>query len=104
MTAQTTLWGDEPLPAHNGTETSVSAAESVRDDCSRLRALVLDAIRRSVFGLTCDEVEIATRLSHQTASARVNELMRAGRIRPVAKRATRSGRMAQVWIVRGDAR
>lgn len=51
-------------------------------------------------GATCDEVEEALYLRHQTASARVHELMRAKRIVASGKkRRTRSGRTATVWVV-----
>jgi predicted transcriptional regulator len=46
---------------------------------------------------TCDEVEERMALRHQTASARVHELARAGLIEPDGERRTRSGRRATVW-------
>lgn len=50
-------------------------------------------------GLTTDEVEAITGLSHQTASARVYELRGAGRIRRTElRRRTRSGRYAYVHV------
>ena len=59
---------------HNGIETSRDAAEAIRPDLSRLHRLVLDTIAQAVDGMTCKEVEQATGLSHQTVSARLNEL------------------------------
>ena len=59
---------------HNGIETSRDAAEAIRPDLSRLHRLVRDTIAQAVDGMTCKEVEQATGLSHQTASARLNEL------------------------------
>jgi predicted transcriptional regulator len=65
-----------------------------------LRNRVLDFIGlRGADGATCDEVEQAMRLTHQTASARINELMNAGKIREGGRRKTRSGRSATVWVV-----
>lgn len=50
-------------------------------------------------GHTCDEVEVKLDLTHQTASARVHDLMRAGEIVLAGfKRPTRSGRNATVWV------
>ena len=50
-------------------------------------------------GMTCDEVERWTGLSHQTASARVNELWMAGRLQDSGlRRKTRSGRNAAVYV------
>jgi hypothetical protein len=59
---------------HNGIETSRDAAEAIRPDLGRLHRLVLDTIEQAPDGMTCKEVEQATGLSHQTASARLNEL------------------------------
>ena len=90
----------EPLPAFaKNSDTSVAAAESMRGETSRLRALVLAVIRQNgETGATCDEVELATGLRHQTASARVNELMNRGQIVDTEqRRRTRSGRFATVW-------
>ena len=61
-------------PLHNGTETSKDAAESVQPHLSRMNREILRIIRSSQDGATCDEIEVVTGLSHQTASARVYEL------------------------------
>lgn len=63
-----------PVAAHNGTDTSREAAAVIRPDLGRLQRLVLEAIADAPDGLTCKEVEQITGLSHQTASARLNEL------------------------------
>lgn len=50
-------------------------------------------------GATTDEVEKATGLSHQTASARVNELYRDGYLEVTGQtRLTRYGRPAHVYF------
>ena len=46
---------------------------------------------------TCDEVEIALELTHQSASAAINGLMNSGAVIATTKRKTRSGRNARVW-------
>lgn len=52
-------------------------------------------------GATCDEAEADLFLSHQTCSARFNELWRRGRIVDSGqRRPTRSGRKAIVFVVR----
>jgi predicted transcriptional regulator len=63
------------------------------------RLAVLRAIRSAEpQGLTVDEVERLLRLTHQTASARVHELRRAGLVVDSGrKRMTRNGREATVW-------
>lgn len=48
-------------------------------------------------GATTDEVEKATGLSHQTASARVNELYNDGKLEIAGQRLTRYGRPARVY-------
>ena len=63
-----------PVAPHNGIETSRAAAEAIRPDLNRLRRLVRDTVAQAVDGVTCKEVEQATGLSHQTVSARLNEL------------------------------
>ncbi len=95
-------------PFARGSETSRQAAVSIQADTSRLRKLVLNHIWMTVgIGATCDEVEVESGLSHQTCSARFRELAQRGQIimkrdgegRPVTRK-TRSGRAAQVWIVK----
>lgn len=50
-------------------------------------------------GLTSEEVEQALGLRHQTASARIRELVQAGRVRDSGRRRqVRSGRWARVWV------
>ena len=65
---------NHPVAPHNGIETSRAAAEAIRPDLNRLRRLVRDTIAQAVDGMTCKEIEQATGLSHQTVSARLNEL------------------------------
>lgn len=92
---------DQLLLYARGSDTSKEAAESIVKDSGRLRMMVFNDIRRAgKNGRTCDEIEARLELRHQTASARVNELMRAERIVDSgARRKTRSNRNAVVWIV-----
>lgn len=46
---------------------------------------------------TCDELEQRLELTHQTASAAVNALMRARSVVANGSRPTRSGRRARIW-------
>ena len=105
MNAQYTLFGG--TPPHEDAETSREAAEAIRPHVSHLQHVILSVVpnrfsSRSV-GITCDEVEWYTLLSHQTASARMRELALKGLIKKVVvdgkplKRKTRSGRLAFVW-------
>ena len=69
------LFHTSTTPAHvRGSATSREAAESIQPDVGRIQALVLGCIRRHPDGLTCDQAEVITGLSHQTCSARFREL------------------------------
>lgn len=91
-----------PPPYVASSDTSTAAAFSMqRKPAALLRQRILHQIREAgALGLTCDALEAQTGLSHQTASARVNELMKTGAIEDSgARRLTRSDRKATVWIV-----
>lgn len=83
------------------TDTSEDAANSfdavvVRSDERR----VLDLIGHHEVGMTDDELEVISGMSHQTVSARRNGLVRKGLVRDSGfRRATRSGRQAIVWVL-----
>ena len=82
------------------TDTSAAAYESLTEPTlANLKKRVYDYIASRPQGeATCDEVEIGTGLSHQTASARVRDLVKAGLIVDTgARRPTRSGRGARVY-------
>ena len=86
------------IPLHNSTLTSREAAQSVSEVTGKMRAAILQAIREAPNGMTTDEIEIALGMSHQTASARVNELFHKYKaIYPASRRPTRSGRQAVVY-------
>ena len=93
--------------AHNGTETSKDAAQSIKPQVNRLCSEVLWCLRNSQFGMTCDETEQVLGLAHQTCSARFRDLAAAEPPFIIKcqqpdgsylKRKTRSGRSAFVWI------
>lgn len=88
--------GEPPFVA--GSDTSEGAAESMKASAASLRAKVLGHITSAES--TCDEVEVALGLRHQTASARVRELALMNKIVNSGKRRkTGSGRLAIVWRV-----
>ena len=92
------------LPPHvAGDDTSFAAALSMLEHSDSLRARVYRFIkRRGDYGSTDDEIEAVSGQRHQTISARRRELSHP-KIGIVVdsgeRRATRSGRMAKVWIV-----
>jgi hypothetical protein len=62
--------------------------------------LALGAIALSDKGLTDEQIEEATGLKHQSASARRNALVRKHMVKDSGeRRATKSGRMAVVWML-----
>lgn len=88
-----------PLFAAKWSNTSAQAAASIRKLAPTLRELVLAHVK-AAGGATCDEIELVLHFTHQTASARVNELMRMGALVDSGKRRrTRSGRNATVWVL-----
>ena len=89
-------------PYARGSATSKAAAASMKHPSVSLRARVLQHIRNcGVIGATCDEIEGALDLSHQTASARVYDLRKADAIEDKGlRRDTKSGRKAVVWVVK----
>ena len=93
------LYGGAPPSVEQ--DTSAIAAGSVRTDTGRLRESVRTMIRWCHdFGATCDEVEQALNLSHQTAGPRIRELVQLGLVKDSGqRRPTRSGRGAIVWIL-----
>ena len=91
------------MPPHvAGSDTSRAAAEAIRPHAPRQqdRALASIAARYSD-GMTCDEVELELGLSHQTASARIRDLVKAGAIVDSGRRRpTRTGRKAAVYVAK----
>jgi hypothetical protein len=99
---------DVALPKYvAGSDTSFMAAENIAPMIGKLQKLVLDVVKNEgTNGATCDEVEVALEMPHQTASARINELMEADGERPQmlfdsgSRRKTRHGQLATVWLHR----
>ena len=83
-----------------GSDTSQEAAAEIVALTPTLRAKVLlHVLGQGEHGATCDEVEQALGLSHQTASARVHELAQLGDLVDSGhRRKTRSNRNAAVYV------
>jgi len=84
-------------------DTSEAAAESMEPHLARLERQVLELFeQRGDRGLTDDEGEQETGLSHQTFSARRRTLeLRGLVVRTEQRRKTRSGRSAAVYVKAG---
>jgi hypothetical protein len=78
----------------------VAAAKFVEPKAAALRIRMLAELQcRGSVGGTCDELEQAMGLSHQTASARLRELnLKSKIVDSGERRKTRAGRAAIVWF------
>lgn len=78
-------------------DTSKAAAQEIAPVADSLRQRVLRAIQTRG-DATCDEIEVTLGMRHQTASARLRELVLGGFIEDTGtRRKTRSGRGAVVY-------
>ena len=91
--------GYPDVPGYSNPTTSKEAAKSMEKPATVLQRRVLAELQvRADFGATCDELEQAFDMSHQTVSARLREMALKGAIVDSGKkRPTRSGRKAIVW-------
>lgn len=86
-------------PGFEHVDTSIEAADSVEPTAESMRLRVLHYVRQ-VGTATSDEVEVALNMIHQTASARIRELVLMERLYATGeKRKTRQGRNARVYAV-----
>lgn len=72
------------LPVHNGTETSIAAAEAARTKLNAMHARILAVFAAPQWresGLTQANVHELTGISRQTLCPRFSELVKAGHIR-----------------------
>ena len=84
---------------HGGNENSVAANKVTRKGMDSLKIL---RYLGSIPDATCEEVEIALQMKHQTCSARFSDLKLEQAITATDKRPTRSGCMAQAWKVNNE--
>jgi predicted transcriptional regulator len=95
----TSDWTHRDICQHGGDPHSHEAHESVRHTKQRAWDRILSLIDAAgTRGMTCEEVEHALSLSHQTASARISELRAKGDLVSLGRRATASGRSARVHV------
>ena len=66
---------DLPLFNHPTAPHSRDAAESIRSQINGMCRDVLEKVRECPSGLTCEQVEQLLGMKHQTASARLRDLM-----------------------------
>lgn len=87
------------------TDTSREAYERVLPTTQTARLAIARYIddQRSD-GATCDEVEVALNMRHQSCSARITELRKSDAIKSIGKRPTRTGSNAAVYVTPRFAR
>jgi hypothetical protein len=80
------------------TDTSIAALKSLDPETkARREQQILDFIE-AIGGATCHEFEVKLRLLHQSASAAITHLRKAGRLVDTGeRRPTNTGRAAIVW-------
>jgi hypothetical protein len=91
----------ETLPFVRGSETSRAAAESMKKIAPRDEARVYALFEKvGLHGATDKEIEVALDMSHESASARRNGLVKKGMVKDSGgKRLTPSKRKATVWVI-----
>lgn len=93
--------GDICEGRHGGADTSLAAHRSKNDEGRlAMRSRLLEYIRsRGAEGATADEIERRLALPHQSASARLSEMLRDGAIHDSGRRRkTAQGRQARVYL------
>lgn len=86
---------------HGGNANSVDAFKKASGSASALRAEIFRyLVQQGSKGATCDEIEVALGIAHQTCSARCADLKREGAVYEYGKRKTRTGSNAGVLIAR----
>lgn len=85
---------------HNSTDTSKMAAEEIKPHLGRLQSEVYSFIlKKGYSGATCEEIEIALGLGHQTCSPRIYELRHKGMVKDSGhRRLTTKKRLAIVYV------
>jgi hypothetical protein len=84
----------------SGSNTSKSAAKAIGPmSAGTWRAWIYKEIKRAgQKGRTCEEIESRLHLRHQSASARIRELVLFGDVKILGTRENSSGRQARVYV------
>ena len=91
-----TLWDNPPVQSHSAT--SIQAGRSMAGKTGSLRAVVLNAIAKQAG--TDEELADRLAMNPNTVRPRRVELAKAGLIKEIGTRPTKSGRKAVVWDIR----
>jgi predicted HTH transcriptional regulator len=88
--------GDIAFNRHKGNEQSTAAFHVIKDKISASQERILNAIKSSVEGMTCDELATYFGATPNEISGRCSELKRDGKIYKSGTRKTRSGCSAAI--------
>lgn len=88
---------------HGGNQYSSLAWLQVSPEAPNMRRDIFALISNSKQGLTCEEIENALKVKHQTCSARITELKTLKLIHEDGGRMTTSGRRAAVYKATSQA-
>ena len=87
-------------PGHKDVDTSIEAAESIKNKTETIRNKVLNVIsNKGIFGATADEVAELLNYSPFTVRPRVTELFKLNKIERKDKRKNLSNKAAYVYVV-----
>jgi len=87
-------------PGHKDVDTSIEAAESMKDKTESIRNKVLNVIsNKGIFGATADEVAELLNYSPFAVRPRVTELFKLNKIERKDKRKNLSNKAAYVYVV-----
>jgi len=88
------------IPTQEHIDTSHDSRDALKKKRSKYRLSIYEYIEATK-GATCDEIEVALCIRHQTASCFIRFMTQEGLLEATAeRRITRSGRNAIVWKIR----
>jgi predicted transcriptional regulator len=91
------------IPTQEKIDTSRDSRNMLVEKRSKYRKAIVDYISAKN-GATCDEVEVALCIRHQTASCFIRFMTQEGRLEATAeRRITRANRRAIVWRIKREA-
>ena len=105
MTSQPSLFPDQPVKTdicenfHGGNKLSELANDQIQPHKDSIKDKIVRFVKSRFEGATCEEIEIALALRHQTASARLTELKKENRVLMSSVRRTSTGSFAAVYFV-----
>ena len=92
------------LAGHKQVDTSIEAAEAIKEGLETIRNKVFNVIaNKGNFGATADEVAELLNYSPFTVRPRVTELFKLNKIERVGKRKNLSNKAAYVYVVKNQS-